>query len=525
RFLDDPADIDDLPAGQDIVHDLRAGYPPDAWAGCARRLRLAAEWMDEAAVSTIHGWCNRMLREHAFESGSLFSTALEADQRDLVDEALRDYWRTFFYPLAPDDVATVSAWWDTPAALGETVRRLMDLTGTLPPGRAPADALRAAQDAATRRLRELKAPWPQWSDDLLAILDAAVQAKHVDARKLSSRGKWLQCMKDWAQGDASGFPLTGTAEERLTPGGLRAVWKEGAPVPSHDALVDMQTLRERLRGLPQGREDILCHAAHWLAARLDEEQERRAQMGFDDLLVQLSAALHGPNGQRLAALIRAQFPVALIDEFQDTDPVQYGIFRAIYGEAEDTTALVLIGDPKQAIYAFRGADIHTYLAARRATEGRHATLGTNFRSTDAMVRAVNHVFAQAEHRAAGQGAFLFRGADGNPLPFLEVGARGRDAAWWVDGAEAPALSCWWTDPGTAMGSGDYTQAMAEASAAAIVRLLRLGQQGAAGFRDGSGALRPPTPGDIAVLVNNGREARVLRDALQAAGVRSVYLSE
>jgi exodeoxyribonuclease V beta subunit len=145
--------------------------------------------------------------------------------------------------------------------------------------------------------------------------------------------------------------------------------------------------------------------------------------------------------------------VALIDEFQDTDPRQYGIFRTIYGGREDDTALVLIGDPKQAIYAFRGADIHTYLAARRATEGRHATLGTNFRSTAAMVRAVNHFFGQAEQRTPGQGAFLFRNAGDNPLPFLEVGARGRDETWWVQEAPAPALTCWWTDPGGEIGSG------------------------------------------------------------------------
>ena len=70
---------------------LRQDYPRREWPACAQRLRLAAEWMDEAAVSTIHGWCNRMLREHAFDSGSLFSQTLEADQTELTQEAVRDY--------------------------------------------------------------------------------------------------------------------------------------------------------------------------------------------------------------------------------------------------------------------------------------------------------------------------------------------------------------------------------------------------------------------------------------------------
>lgn len=524
RFLDDPDTVVQLPPGKDVVHDLRASYPPAQWPACARRLRLAAEWMDEAAVSTIHGWCNRMLREHAFDSGSLFSLTLETDQRELLDEALRDYWRSFFYSLPPEDVASVVAWWASPAMLGEPVRKLMALGDALPPGRPPALALGEARDECARRLRELKAPWLAWADELLALLDAAVATKQADGRKLARRGTWLQCMKDWAAGDDATFPLTETAEKRLTPAGVGEAWKAGPPL-EHAALDDMATLRQRLHALPQGQEDLLCHAAHWVAGRLADEQEHRAQMGFDDLLKQLSAALHGPNGQRLATLIRAQFPVALIDEFQDTDPLQYGIFRAVYGGHDDDTALVLIGDPKQAIYAFRGADIHTYLAARRATEGRHATLGTNFRSSDAMVRAVNHVFGQAEQRAQGQGAFLFRTGGDNPLPFRPVGARGRDETWWVQGAQAPALSCWWLDPGSEMGSGDATAAMAAATAAEIVRLLQLGQQGLAGFRSENGMLRSPAPGDFAVLVNNGREARVLRDALHVAGVRSVYLSE
>ncbi len=133
-------------------------------------------------------------------------------------------------------------------------------------------------------------------------------------------------------------------------------------------------------------------------------------MGFDDMLLRLDAALQSEGGERLATLIREQFPVALIDEFQDTDPVQYRIFESIYRIEDNNpeTGLFLIGDPKQAIYAFRGADIYTYLRARQATTGRLHTLGTNFRSSHGMVSAVNHVFERAESREQGRGAFLFR---------------------------------------------------------------------------------------------------------------------
>lgn len=526
-FLADPAAVPAKPPGQDLLHDLRADYPPPQWHACARTLRLAAEWMDEAAVSTIHGWCNRMLREHAFDSGSLFNQTLETDQRELQAEVVRDYWRSFFTPLSPADAKRVHGWWATPGALLKAVESLMGLSEVLGEGLPPAAALQRAREHTERELAVLKAPWAGdrgWAAELLAGLEAATAAKQC---KLPKRREWLQKLRDWAEGEGRLPGLTKTAWDRLTPTGLAEGWSGDTTLLRHPALRALASLQEAARALPDGRQDLLRHAARWSAERLAGEQARRAQMGFDELLTRLDAALQGPNGERLAALIRRQFPVALIDEFQDTDPLQYRIFDAVYGIAANAqdTAVVLIGDPKQAIYAFRGADIHTYLAARRDTEARHATLGTNFRSTPAMVEAVNRVFMQAEARAAGQGAFLFRERGENPLPFLAVQARGRSERWCVAGEEAPALTCWTLDGDPPPGNGEAQRLLAAACATEIVRLLNDGQAGRTGFAKEGDALRPVRPGDIAVLVNSGREAAAVRQALSRRDVRSVYLSD
>ena len=525
-FRRDPSEVEPRPAGEDLLHDLLMAYPPQAWPACARRLQLAAEWMDEAAVDTIHGWCYRMLREHAFDSGSLFTQTLQADPGELLDEAVRDHWRTFFYPLPPQEAQRVSEWWPGPNALRKALKGLLPHADRLDPAPEPAVSLREAHEEATRRLAELKAPWSAWAQELKELLDQACAAKQVHGNKLRPAWfhDWLACLGEWVRGDAV-WPLKdgSTAWKRLTPAGLQDAWKVGQPF-EHPALHAMEALREQLNALPEGRDAVLAHAARWVAERLAQEQRRRAEMGFDDLLVQLPRALHeAGRGERLAGLSRRQFPVALVDEFQDTDPVQYGIFRRIYGEAADA-AMVLIGDPKQAIYAFRGADIHTYLAARRDTEGHLYTLGTNHRSTQAMVDAVNHLFGGAERRS-GPGAFLFRVAAQDPLPFLPVRARGRGERWQVQGSDAPALVAWCHDPGRVVRSGDYRDAMAGACAGEIVRLLNLGQQGQAGFVDGDGTLQPLRPRDIAVLVNNGSEANCVRRALRTQGVRSVYLSD
>ena len=530
RFLADPDAIPQpVPApGTDLLHDLRASFPTAEWPACARRLRLAAEWMDEAAVMTIHGWCNRMLREHAFDSGSLFTQTLEADQRELLAEAVRDYWRTFYYPLDGTAVQEVRQWWPTPERLHDAIRRLLalelDAVDT-----EPSTALDKAREDRAAALADIKAPWARWAEELETLFDGAVALKQVDARKLQARfyKPWLDELSAWALGEhVQPLKDASTGWTRLTNAGIAEVWKGAEPVPSHPAFDAMEALRDRLRALPDGREDVLRHAIRWIGARFATAQERRAQVGFDDLLARLGDALRGPNGERLAALIRRQFPVAMIDEFQDTDPVQYRIFDAIYRVADNdrATALVLIGDPKQAIYAFRGADIHTYLAARRDTHGRHATLGTNFRSTSAMVRAANHVFHQAERHDHGRGAFLFRNVGGDGLPFFPVDAKGRRERLQVDGADVAALNCWWIDDRAPIGTGEHTRRLSAACAVEVVRLLRLGQQGRAGFASDGAPPKALAANDIAVLVNNRNEARAVRQELAARGVRSVFLS-
>jgi exodeoxyribonuclease V beta subunit len=527
-FLHQPGTAAD-DAADALLQSLRASIAPEQWPACAQRLRIAAEWMDEAAVSTIHGWCNRMLREHAFDSGSLFSQELQADQSELQEEAVRDYWRTFFYPLPAQDAAAIAGWWSHPGRLWADLQRLLPFADRLEQPEPPAQTLRAVRADSAEQVARMRDPWASsWCDALHQLLDEAGREKKVDGRKLHERhyGPWIRHLRAWCSGQAEQPLPSDAAWKRLSPAGLRDAWKKADEAPEHEMLRDLETLAARMAALPDGRDLVLAHATRWVAQRLATEQHRRAQMGFNDLLTQLHAALHGPNGDRLAALIRTQFPVALIDEFQDTDPVQYGIFRRIYGSGgPEPTALVLIGDPKQAIYGFRGADIHTYLAARRDTEGRHATLGTNFRSTREMVQAVNHVFAQAEQRAQGQGAFLFRTAAANPLPFFEVGAKGRDQSWRVEGEPAAALTCWWRDEGQPLDDAAYRAVMANACAAEIVRLLQLGQAGQAGFVGQQGELRPVLPQDIAILVNNRGEARAVREALAAANVRSVYLSD
>lgn len=140
--------------------------------------------MAEAAVSTIHGWCNRMLREHAFDSDSRFTQTLESDQSELLAEVVRDYWRTFMTPLDVQSVAEVWPWWPGPSTLQGNLRKLIEHAARLEPEREPAVALLAARKEKDKRLAQLKAPWATYVDELTVILNDAVAAKCVNGRKL-----------------------------------------------------------------------------------------------------------------------------------------------------------------------------------------------------------------------------------------------------------------------------------------------------------------------------------------------------
>lgn len=590
-------DLAVLPKADPFLQGLRDAYPASQWSERAHTLQLAAEWMDESAISTIHGWCNRMLREHAFDSRGLFNQTLSTDTSELLAEACRDYWRNFCQGLPLEAARVLQGWWDDPDALQKEVQSLLsDLDALSGEGRSPAEAIGEAQAQRVQQLQALKAPWREgWIDELGAMLDAG-REKPAASRKgkgcaapvsdapngrafptgwlngsklrTNSQIQWLQLLRDWADDvERDNLGLTDAALKRLTPDGLRDAFGKDVDAQDpalvamleHPALAAMAALPGKLAALPDGRQATLLHAARWIEARYRRARDQRSEMSFDDLLRQLAQALATEGGERLAERIRTQFPVAMIDEFQDTDPVQYSIFDRVYRVEKNCPeqALILIGDPKQAIYAFRGADIHTYLRAREATRGRHYTLDTNFRSSKAMVGAVNHVFEVAEQRPGGAFRFGAVSDDGHgagaaaSLPFLAVKAQGRKEIWQdtkYPGGAAPALVAWMMpeDAGNRLNAksghvskGAYTAHYAEVTAREIARLLQAGVEGRAGFASpvrpdeqhvhaGEGDSRRVSgvrPADIAVLVNSGREADAVRKALRAQGIRSVYLSE
>ncbi len=500
----------------------------DARALAARQLELAAQWMDEAAVHTIHGWSQRMLAQHAFDSGHPFVQNVSSDEGALLGEAVRDYWRQHFFALDRSDAERITALWPSPDALQKAVTPLLR---TAPKQlRVDGRALPHVDNIAcmlTRQfapLREAEAVTREgWRDDapaIAAMLRQALQAKALNGRTytVDKLDRDLAELAAWVDGGAR---PDRAVIERVSQSKLSRSTNRNGVTPEHPAFAQMDHLLELIDGMPPLRPLILAHALPWIAARRDAAKQRLAQMGYDDMLKRLEQALYGTTGERLAHTIARQYPVALIDEFQDTDSLQWRIFQRIYADRADT-GLLLIGDPKQAIYGFRGADIHTYLQARRRIEAPTWTLDTNYRSTPALINAVNRVFAHAEQHP--EGAFAFGKGD-NALRFLPVKASGRSERLLLNGEPLPALQLAHLGEREPISKAAYQGRLAHHAAAWLTKLLDAAQHGTCGFANDRGAFRPLTPGDVAILVRSGTEADGMRQALQARGLASVYLSD
>ncbi|WP_051222775.1 UvrD-helicase domain-containing protein [Conexibacter woesei] len=260
----------------------------------------------------------------------------------------------------------------------------------------------------------------------------------------------------------------------------------------HDANDDAPALRHGL--------------AETARAELDRRKRALALMTFDDLVTRLRAALDGPSGTAVAQAMRARWRVALVDEFQDTDPDQWAIVRAAFAHPDST--LVLIGDPKQAVYAFRGADVYAYLDARAVADAR-PTLGTNYRSDRGLLEGFDALFGDAN---LGHAEIMYRRTEASPehqRSRLEGAPAGEALRFRVVARHDPDVARTKTDWSKAPAARAF---VARDCAADIARLL------ASGARAGGAPLHA---GDVAVLVRTNAQARTIKAALDAAGVPAV----
>lgn len=520
-----------------------------AWQSPARtrildRLEAALLSFDQAPVFTIHGFCNRILQELVFETGSSFSSELVSSVDDLIDEAVRDFVTRHWCDSSPD----LTRWLQMDPTLLSSLTKAAKQAAEnpacaiVPESTATSTGQLIPEEPVSQQvsalLQELACLWPVAGREIRDLLFAARSTNLLNKQWHGKPGQIeesLDFLNILARTQAPSL-LSITPQEngakvkpeqrRLSQQYLvrstKAALRDQAPRHRVFEIIDellalagdIHRIRTRLR------RQLLADIAVATRQCVTRRKRELGIMSFSDLLHQVDRALTGPHGTALLNQLQARYHVAMVDEFQDTDPIQFRIFHRVFHEAaaspdpgeQSSRAFVMIGDPKQSIYRFRGADLQAYLEATRTTPGanRH-TMGTNWRSDRSLVRAVQRVFETADN------PFL-----DDSISIAPVDAHADDRL-----PESDALIVTLV-PGppprgknTAPNRNDALQATAAHVAADLSALLQSGQT----VPDSDGRQRPLRASDIAVLARNGSHLRAIQDALNELRIPSVLQSD
>ena len=486
-------------------------------ADMALRLDLALQTFDEASIFTIHGFCQRALADTPFTACMPMALELLTDDTDLRMEVVHDFWRSHVAgdALPPVLASHLLSKRDSPEKWGKLLKRqlakpLSRVIWAASLDVAPAlDTSALAQAHATARAT--------WQAEREGIVDCVMEALPRLNGNAYKEASVKQAAADWDIQLAGSDPLAAPVKlEKLglfTPDRLKPKKGQQAPrahaffAQAGELLALLETTR---RDLDIARQRLLRQLLTEGPVRLRALKRERRVVAFDDMLFNLHEGLASGRQPWLAAALRSRFPAALIDEFQDTDPLQFANFKAIYGGS--ASPLFLVGDPKQAIYSFRNADLHTYLRARREATAEY-TLADNQRSTRELLAGLNGLFSINPQ------AFVLPGLNYQPVNY---GARPRKA-WHDTTAVRAPLQLWelpQDDEGRPLPKKAARRAAVDACAGEIARLLGRAQR-----REILLGEQPLSGGDIAVLVRSHAQGSEMRRALAALGVGSVELSQ
>ena len=451
-------------------------------------LAAAVSLMDEASILTIHGFCTRVLAEQAFESGVLFNQALSAERDELLLKAAEDFFRADILTLNPEIRQLALGLWNTPEKLGNSLKSLL-FRGPMelhPPGIEDLDPTALIELALNTKQRWL-------ADDIEQCLqDAALHGRRKPMLRLPT-------MKTFCQSGTA--DLLDERWEIYSPATLELAVTAKGYMPEHPIFAQFEEVAGAAGRI---RAWLWHHALQRVQALVQAEKDQWQHLTLDDLLSRTATAVARPDG-RLATTIASRWPLAMIDEFQDTDSIQNEIFSRVYGGA---ATLLMIGDPKQAIYGFRGADVYTYVNVRRRTQGIHS-LDINWRSSPAMIAATNLLFSRPG---------IFDNDEDMPFQPVMASPSNTEMKATQAGTEMQPYQVFTLEEPTEFANRPILleRAMnwaAEATAALLAE-------------DSSVALdgKPVKAGQVAFLVRKRADAAAARDALNRRGIRSVYLA-
>ena len=485
------------------------------------RLNRAKLSMDEAAVFTIHGFCQRSLSENAFEAGLPFESELIEDDSEVMLNLTDDYWRRRFSLSGKDNSVPRSLLFKlqrkriTPDTLLADVKRAVGKPYLKLCGPDSSEIKTERWQALESLYAQAMQTWVADSDEIRSLLSNPDYEKDYYADLLKSRDFIFAEMEQ--NTFSTNLPRIIDVKKMSWLGDKPKI-KKTAKVEdvSHRIFQQWQAFLDLWVELDESSDDVInqirIELLQYLQEELPKEKQRRGVLSFDDLLLQMQQALQ--RHPQLCDDLYKKYPAALIDEFQDTDPIQYDIFSAIYRK-QMNPSMFFVGDPKQAIYSFRGGDIHTYLQAKADTNDKnHYTLTTNWRSNPKLIAAFNALYQVSDN------PFMDKGIS---YEVVKAGDKITDELHtsYNETHNNSSLRFWNYHTNQEKPSAKAVRTeIAHAVAGDIAQLLNDAQQGQASIGD-----QEISGGDIAILLRSHVQADLIKEALNERGIPSVQSSK
>jgi len=479
----------------------------------ADRLKKAIEDFDRASIFTIHSFCQKILYENAFEAGSLFDAELVSDQYTLLRGIAEDFWRKHFYD-APEALVMYAAGCKIkgPDYFIKLFNNKRSPDIRIMPQLERPDTVRYLK-AYSKDFEQFRNEWKKSKEIIYNLLKSApLNGVSYGALKQDKKNpvltgreikllRFFEGMESFLSDKTPSYPLFEDFKYFTESFISEKINKNGTP-PSHPFFEACDKFLMQANAL-QGVLDnflLFLKAEFFRYAEAESVIRKRDDniKFFDDLLVQVRNALKGEGGRALSASVRNIYKAALVDEFQDTDFIQSEIFSRLFSASD--APLFMIGDPKQAIYSFRGADVFSYIRASNSAENRY-TLEQNFRSTPGMIDAVNTLF-YGHHIP-----FVLK-----DIPFARV-SPGKKKAVPIEIFKTP-LTFWFfgKDGEKAIPKDESTRIISGAVSDEILNLVNEKTD------KNSNQIKP---GDIAILVRTNKQAVIVKQALSAKHIPAV----
>ncbi|MFI4819082.1 MAG: exodeoxyribonuclease V subunit beta [Enterobacterales bacterium] len=468
-------------------------------------LKIAKNKINELCIYTIHGFCKKILNKNIIKSGIIFNKNLIEDESILYCKSIYKFWKNDFSVLPYKIAILIKKYWKNQKNFLIEIKPYLNINlNEIYNLNKKHYSIISIYKNIISNISLLKKKWIQFSSFRKFIYKSNINKKVYNKKKII---KWLNKIDKWSNEPT----IDDIVPNELSKFKISNLLKNNMINDNKNYIIFDIIENYYLNNLSI-KEKIFFFAVKKIKKYILEEKNKKSQISFNDLINILEKIITGKYGSILSNKIRKLYPVAIIDEFQDTDLKQYNIFKKIYIGYKNCFFLI-IGDPKQSIYSFRGADILTYIKAKNEIDN-HYTLDINWRSSKGMINSVNNLFTLIPN------PFTFKEISFTPLKYSK---KNKKLKFIVNNKTYPSMDIW-MQPNIIVNSYEYKKYMSNRCANTICSWLNSSNNKKT-WIEGNFGKKYIESSDITIIVRNSNEANIISNELTKFNIPSVFISK